>query len=277
MPELPEVETTLRGLERHLTGKKVRAVKIRCYQLRWPIPSQLKNILKDQWLQSFSRRGKYLLLHFDKGVLIIHLGMSGRLHILTEPLAHRKHDHVDIIFSSNEVLRYTDPRRFGAMLWTDTNPKLHFLLQNLGIEPLEKNFCAKWLFQRTQKSNSPIKLLIMNAKVLVGVGNIYAAEALFLARIHPMQTSKLLRLEQCDALVKAIKTILKQAIRQGGTTLKDFLNSDGKPGYFSQKLQVYGRQHQPCNICQSTLQLIQLNQRSSVFCPSCQMLTLKKT
>lgn len=251
MPELPEVETTLRGLEHYLANKIVQAVHVRCHQLRWPIPSTLKKVLKEQQLQSVSRRGKYLLLHFEIGTLIIHLGMSGSLRILTSSVLPQKHDHVDIVFSTNEILRYTDPRRFGAILWTSKNPEQHSLLKNLGIEPLEKIFSAQWLFQRTQKSNSPIKLLIMNAKIVVGVGNIYAAEALFSAKIHPMQSSKLLTLKQCDALVKAIKIILKRAIKQGGTTLKDFKNSEEKPGYFSQQLQVYGRQQQPCLVCRS--------------------------
>lgn len=272
MPELPEVETTLRGLERHLAVKVVRSVKIRYHQLRWPIPSQLKTVLKNQSLQAFSRRGKYLLLHFEHGTLIIHLGMSGRLRILTQAIAAQKHDHVDIIFSSGEILRYTDPRRFGAILWTDADANQHPLLKDLGIEPLEKTFSAKWLFQSIQKSNTPIKSFIMNAKIVVGIGNIYAAEALFLAKIHPLQPSKSLALEQCDCLVKAIKIILKQAIQRGGTTLKDFMNSEGKPGYFSQQLKVYARQQQPCVACQSLIQLIKLGQRSSAFCPSCQVL-----
>jgi formamidopyrimidine-DNA glycosylase len=270
MPELPEVETTLRGLDSHLQEKTVQDAVIRCEQLRWPIPSSLKKILVGQTLQFLSRRGKYLLLHFDTGTLIIHLGMSGSLTVLTTALPARKHDHVDIVFSSTLIMRYTDPRRFGAILWTEKDPQHHFLLKSLGVEPLEQTFSAEMLYKITQKRNMAIKSLIMNAHVVVGVGNIYATEALFLARIHPANSAKALTFEQCERLVNAIKQILTQAIQQGGTTLKDFVNSEGKPGYFSQQLNVYGREKLPCIICQTTLQSLRLNQRSSTFCPCCQ-------
>ncbi len=272
MPELPEVETTLRGLKRYLAGKTVQAVDIRCPQLRWPIPLTLITSLTAQTLNLFSRRGKYLLLHFDHGTLIIHLGMSGRVCILTESQPPNRHDHVDITFAENYILRYTDPRRFGAILWTEDNLQEHFLLKHLGIEPLDELFTGQWLFERTRKSQSAIKLFIMNANIIVGVGNIYAAEALFLSRIHPMQIAKSLTLEQCYALANAIKQVLKQAILRGGTTLKDFKNSEGKPGYFSQQLQVYGRQRLPCVVCNSEIQLIRLANRSTTFCPRCQLL-----
>lgn len=276
MPELPEVETTLRGLTEHLKGKKVQNVIVRCDKLRWPIPVSLKELLAKQQLQTLCRRGKYLLLQFDLGTLIIHLGMSGSLKILTIAAPAKKHDHMDIVFSPTLILRYTDPRRFGAILWTCDEPQQHFLLKLLGVEPLEKTFSAKFLFQIAQKRNIAIKLLIMNSHLIVGVGNIYATEALFLAGIHPACPAKLLTLEQCGALVNAIKKILKQAIQKGGTTLKDFVNSEGKPGYFSQQLNMYGRQEKPCVVCQTTLQSIRLGQRSSTFCPHCQPLISEK-
>ncbi len=272
MPELPEVETTLRGLKSHLEEKTVQDVIIRCNKLRWQIPSSLKTILVGQPLHALSRRGKYLLLQFKSGTLIIHLGMSGSLKILTTFLPAQKHDHVDIIFSSTLILRYTDPRRFGAILWTLDNPEHHILLKFLGVEPLEKEFSANLLFEVAQKRNTAIKLLIMNPRVIVGVGNIYATEALFLAKIHPAVPAKLLTLQQCEALVNAIKKVLKRAIQQGGTTLRDFVNSEGKPGYFSQKLNMYGRQQKTCVICQTIIQSIRLGQRSSSFCPQCQQL-----
>ncbi len=270
MPELPEVETTLRGLKPHLENQTVRDVILRCDKLRWPISKNLKAILHKKSIQSFSRRGKYLLFHFKHGTLIIHLGMSGKLQIFTAAPAVKKHDHVDIIFADKKLLRYTDPRRFGAILWTQNPPHQHPLLCHLGVEPLEKNFTAKYLFDYTQKRNLAIKLLIMNANIVVGVGNIYATEALFMAGIHPATPAKLLTLQHCQTLVRTIKKILKQAIQQGGTTLKDFMNSDGKPGYFSQELQVYGRQSQPCFVCETIVQSMQLGKRSSAFCPTCQ-------
>lgn len=269
MPELPEVETTLRGLQSHLEEKTVQDVVIRCEKLRWPVPA-LKAILVEQKLQILSRRGKYLLLQFEGGTLIIHLGMSGSLKILTSSVPAKKHDHVDIVFSSHLTLRYTDPRRFGVILWTLDNPQNHVLLKSLGVEPLEKAFTANFLFQIAQKRNIAIKSLIMNSHIIVGIGNIYATESLFLAKIHPACPTKLLTLQQCEALVKAIKKVLKRAIQQGGTTLKDFVNSEGKPGYFAQQLNVYGRQQQHCIVCQTTIESIRLGQRSSAFCPYCQ-------
>lgn len=269
MPELPEVETTLRGIKPYLKDKTVEDVVIRCDKLRWSVPA-LKTTLVGQRLQTLSRRGKYLLLQFEAGTLIIHLGMSGSLKILTSSTLAQKHEHVDIVFSSTFTLRYRDPRRFGVILWTSDNPQNHVLLKSLGVEPLDKAFTAEFLFQVAHKRNTTIKSLIMNSHIIVGVGNIYATESLFFAGIHPACPAKLLTLQQCEALVTAIKKILKRAIQQGGTTLKDFVNSEGKPGYFSQQLNVYGRQQQPCYVCQTTIESIQLGQRSSAFCPYCQ-------
>lgn len=272
MPELPEVETVVRGLQPHLTRKIIQNVIVRCEQLRWPIPSNLKRVLKQQRINCISRRGKYLLMHFDSGTLIIHLGMSGKLCLLTEPQSLKAHDHVDIIFSDQLILRYTDPRRFGAILWTTEPPLQHFLLEKLGPEPLESGFTAEYLYQTTRARRAAIKMVIMNHHIVVGVGNIYATEVLFLASIHPATPANQIALEQCQLLVKLIKQVLKNAIKKGGTTLKDFVNSAGRPGYFSQQLKMYGQEGKPCVNCSSIVRSMLLGQRSSAFCPSCQKL-----
>ncbi len=270
MPELPEVETVLRGLKTVLMQQQVSDVVVRCDKLRWPITANLKSILMRQQVLALARRGKYLLIHLTKGTLIIHLGMSGRLCVLTNALPLKPHDHVDVVFSDQLLLRYNDPRRFGAILWTDEDPYQHVLLKKLGPEPFDSAFTAKYLFETTSSTRVAIKALIMNHHMVVGVGNIYAAEVLFLSGIHPATLANQISLEQCRLLVKFIKQVLKKAIEQGGTTLKDFVNSQGKPGYFSQKLKVYGREGLPCVSCQSLVQSITLGQRTSAFCPVCQ-------
>ena len=270
MPELPEVETILRGLIPQLEGATIQDVIIRHPQLRWPIPTELKALLSQQKILSLSRRGKYLLIHVSTGTLIIHLGMSGSLRLLTLDVPLTRHDHVDIILSPHQRLRYNDPRRFGAILWTEENPLNHPLLKSMGIEPLDMNFTGQYLKQKALNRHAAIKPFIMNSKIVTGIGNIYAAEALFLAKIHPTMPAGLLTQQQCDQLVEAIKQILKSAISQGGTTLKDFVNSEGKPGYFAQKLHVYGRANLPCSTCGAPLRSIQLGQRSTVFCEHCQ-------
>jgi len=272
MPELPEVETVMRGLVPHLEGAIIDDVIIRCPQLRWPIPRDLKNSLSTQKIIKISRRGKYLLIHVTTGTLIIHLGMSGSLRVLTQMTPPKPHDHMDLVFSNHMLLRYNDPRRFGAILWTEEDPLQHALLKTMGIEPLDADFTGQYLKLLALKRHTPIKSFIMNSKVVVGIGNIYAAEALFLAGIHPLTPTNLLSTQQCDQLVKSIKTILNDAISEGGTTLKDFVNSEGKPGYFSQKLNVYGRAGLPCMVCHSPLQSMKLGQRSTVFCETCQPL-----
>lgn len=269
MPELPEVETTIRSLQPHLEQATIQDVMIRQHQLRWAIPKNLRQQLIQQQVILISRRGKYLLFQCSSGTLIIHLGMSGSLRLLPQPSAPRKHDHVDIIFNQG-CLRYTDPRRFGAILWTSANPMQHVLLSKLGVEPLTTAFTADYLYQQTRKRHTAIKVLLMNHHVVVGIGNIYASEALFLSRIHPAMPAHQLTHEQADVLVKQCKRILKKAITRGGTTLRDFSHSDGQPGYFSQQLHVYGRQGLPCSLCQETLQAVVLAQRNSVFCPRCQ-------
>lgn len=270
MPELPEVETTLRGLQPHVEGQKIQQIIIRHPTLRWPIPLNIKQTLKDQVVKQISRRGKYLLFETGKGTLILHLGMSGSLRVLTQKIPAKKHDHIDIIFFNNITIRLTDPRRFGACLFTNKDPREHALLKNLGPEPLDKLFHGKYLYQSSLKRKVAIKAFIMDSKVVVGVGNIYATEALFAARIHPLQAAGQMTLEQSNKLVKEIKKILRAAIQAGGTTLKDFLKSDGKPGYFKFHLKAYGRAGLPCVRCKAILEEIRLGQRSSVFCSKCQ-------
>ncbi len=270
MPELPEVETTCRGIRPHLLGQEICQAIIRQGQLRWPIPAHLKRTLIGQTITDISRRGKYLLFELPKGWLICHLGMSGSLRLLKRKLAAKKHDHVDIICKNGTILRYHDPRRFGCLLWTDTSPEQHPLLARLGPEPLERGFNATYLHQRAKKSQQAIKAFIMNAQIVVGVGNIYASEALFIAGIHPQRCAARISRERYQLLTQAIKQVLQRAIRAGGTTLKDFHAADGKPGYFHQQLHVYGREQQPCHNCQQPLKLTRIGQRSSVYCSSCQ-------
>ncbi len=272
MPELPEIETIMRGLAPHLENTIIQDVIVRYPQLRWPIPPNLNRSLNGKQIIGLSRRGKYLLIHVTAGALITHLGMSGSLRILNQATSPTSHDHMDIILSNHTILRYNDPRRFGAILWTEENPLHHPLLKSMGVEPLDAHFTGQYLKQLTLKRRTPIKSFIMNSKIIAGIGNIYAAEALFLAKIHPTTQAYLLTEQQCNQLVASIKKILEFAISKGGTTLKDFVNSEGKPGYFSQQLNVYGRAGKPCMVCHSPLQLMQLGQRSTVFCKQCQPL-----
>lgn len=269
MPELPEVETVKNGIQPHLINQAIQSVTIRNKQLRWPIPDHLSNTLDGQTLNNIRRRSKYLLLDFNHGSVIIHLGMSGKLTIVNQKNTPKKHDHVDIVFDNGSILRYNDPRRFGAILWS-TAPEQHPRLANLGPEPLSRQFTAQHLYKHCQGKSAAIKTIIMNAKLVVGVGNIYANEALFRSHIRPITAAKTLNLAQAQQLVKTIKSTLRQAIKAGGTTLKDFTQADGNPGYFQQKLWVYGRDGEPCQNCQTTIQRITQNQRSSFFCPTCQ-------
>lgn len=271
MPELPEVETIRAGLKPMLENKLIQKIEIRNPKLRWPIPANLNEMSIQQRILTLERRGKYLLLNLEKGSLIIHLGMSGSLKLLKQYQPPGRHDHLDFYFENHLVLRYTDPRRFGAILWTEANPFQHSLLKSLGIEPLDKTFHAEYLLNQAQKRRIAIKTLLMHAKIVVGIGNIYATEALFLARIHPATIASSLTENQSQRLVETIKEVLLSAIKRGGTTLKDFVNSDGRPGYFSQQLNVYGRKGLPCLNCQTILEVMVLNQRTTVFCPCCQI------
>lgn len=270
MPELPEVETTLRGIQSSIQDQIIQKFLIRRPNLRWPIPKKDLHQLVGFAIARISRRGKYLLLSTNRGHVLIHLGMSGRLRILDKFIEADKHDHVDIIFNNGALLRFTDARRFGALLFIQDDPKQHVLLKNLGVEPLSRQFSALYLKQQLANKQLPIKSAIMDQHIVVGVGNIYATEALFKSGINPLRAAKTISLCELKLLVKAIKAILRLAIKQGGSTLKDFLNSDGKPGYFTQQLNVYGRAGLPCVKCQSPLQLIRIGQRSSVYCQQCQ-------
>lgn len=270
MPELPEVETTLRGIQPSIQGQIIQKLLIRRPNLRWPIPKKDLQQLVALKITGVVRRGKYLLLSTAKGHMLIHLGMSGRLRILDKFIAADKHDHVDILFKNGSLLRFTDPRRFGALLYTEDDPKHHSLLKNLGVEPLSRQFSALYLKQQLANKKLPIKSAIMDQRIVVGVGNIYATEALFKARISPLRPAKALLLKDLKQLVNAIKAILRLAITKGGSSLKDYLNSEGKLGYFTHQLNVYGRAGLPCLRCQATLQLIRIGQRSSVYCQQCQ-------
>lgn len=271
MPELPEVETTRRGIEPHIINQAVDKIIIRAPKLRWPIPKSIAKDLPGQKVQSIERRAKYLLINFANGTLIMHLGMSGRIQTLTNVTAPQKHDHVDIYFSNGRCLRYTDPRRFGAILWTTETATDHKLLRDLGPEPFAKEFSAKYMQQLAHNKTVAIKKFIMDSKIVVGVGNIYASEALFAAKLHPLRSVKTITQAEWQDLVKHIQRILKLAIKQGGTTLKDFLDTSGKPGYFSQKLQAYGRAKEKCLRCNDLIESQMIAQRNTFFCNSCQI------
>lgn len=270
MPELPEVETTRRGIIAQTEGSQVKQIQIRHHQLRWPVPKELEQHLPNQVILSVTRRAKYLLLATQKGTLIIHLGMSGNLRLLPAQTPAQKHDHIDLIFTHGWLLRYHDPRRFGAWLWTDQPIEHHPLIKPLAPEPLSDAFNLDWLAPKLKNRRSPIKTLIMNNHLVVGVGNIYANEALFLAGIHPKTLGNQLTEKQLAQLIQQIKQVLSRAIEQGGTTLKDFLTPDGKPGYFEQALAVYGREGAPCLVCQTPIEKIVIGQRATFFCPNCQ-------
>lgn len=270
MPELPEVETTRRGILPHLTNKTLTAVDIRQPKLRYPIEvNEIMHLIGEPVI-AINRRAKYLLLHFAQQTLIIHLGMSGSLRLVSPEAEWRKHDHWQLTFGT-QALRYHDPRRFGFLLLTHS-PHTHPLIAKLGVEPLSDDFSAAYLASLCRKRATPIKTLLMNQQVIVGIGNIYACEALFQAKTHPLQAAKTLQPEQIQALHKAIVEQLTRAIRQGGSTLRDFVNPDGNPGYFAQTLAVYGREGLTCPRCHSTIENLKIAGRSSFYCPTCQPL-----
>jgi formamidopyrimidine-DNA glycosylase len=270
MPELPEVETTRRGIEPHIIGLSVKAVAVRQPKLRWPVTEGLEATLVKQQVISVKRRGKYLLLGFDKGHLLIHLGMSGNLRVLQSPIDPGKHDHVDLLFGGGACLRFTDPRRFGAVLWIEGPVEQHTLLAKLGPEPLSAEFSGRHLFDTSRKRQMPIKTFIMDQAIVVGVGNIYANEALYSAGIRPDRKAGSVSLKSYLKLADAITETLKQAIAQGGSSIRDFLGNDGKPGYFQQSLQVYGRSGFPCYNCKRNLEETRIGQRQTVYCINCQ-------
>lgn len=269
MPELPEVETTRRGIEPWLQHHAITDIRIHQSQLRWPIPESVDK-LKGERINSVTRRGKYILINTAPGTAIFHLGMSGSLRISTNEEALRKHDHVEMILSNHASMRFHDPRRFGCLLWQNADDATHPLLAKLGPEPLSTSFDTAHLINATRKRKAPIKNFIMNSEVVVGVGNIYASEALFMAGIRPGRAAGRLTHRECELLITCIKEVLAQSIEQGGTTLRDFINSDGEPGYFQQTLRVYGRAGEACKQCKTTIKQTTLGQRSSFYCPVCQ-------
>ena len=270
MPELPEVETTCRGIAPHIEGQTVKQVIIRQPQLRWPVPEALDRILTGLSIQSVSRRAKYLLLTTSAGTMLVHLGMSGSLRIISNGQNAGKHDHIDFIFNDGTVLRFNDPRRFGAVLWTSAPVAEHQLLKDLGPEPLLPDFNGELLYSLSRNRKVPVKSFIMDSHIVVGVGNIYANEALFMAGIRPSRQAGKISLARYQKLVECIRVVLQHSIDQGGTTLRDFVNEAGKPGYFKQQLRVYGRKGLPCVQCQQPLTEIRLANRSTVFCSDCQ-------
>lgn len=270
MPELPEVETTRRGIAPHITGQQVSKVIVRNPRLRWRVPATLAKQLPGHTISSVERRAKYLLLKTGTGTVIIHLGMSGSLRITDATAPPADYEHVEFVFANGKSLRLRDPRRFGAVLWTRTDALKHKLLQKTGPEPLGKDMDAGYLFDRSRTRRCSVKEFIMNSQVVAGVGNIYACEALFVAGIHPRRAAGNISLSRYQRLAKAIKQVLKAAIKQGGTSLRDFTASDGKPGYFKQQLKVYGREANSCDECGSMIKRITQGQRSSFYCPRCQ-------
>jgi formamidopyrimidine-DNA glycosylase len=269
MPELPEVETTRRGVAPLVQGKRILELTVREGRLRWPVPVDLSQYLRGEIVHSVERRAKYLLFNTNKGTLLVHLGMSGSLRIIADGSAPQKHDHIDILLQGGKILRYRDPRRFGCFLWQKPGEE-HKLLSHLGPEPLSESFDLRHLFRLSRGRKGPVKNFIMDQKVVVGVGNIYANEALFGAGIRPDRSSGRISEARYQHLTNQIKQVLTSAIEQGGTTLKDFTNTEGKPGYFAQKLQVYGREGKPCPHCDRPLRGMQLGQRASVYCVACQ-------
>ncbi|MGX2956759.1 bifunctional DNA-formamidopyrimidine glycosylase/DNA-(apurinic or apyrimidinic site) lyase [Ursidibacter arcticus] len=272
MPELPEVETSVRGVSPYLVGKTIEQIIIRQKQLRWLVSDELNQMAGAKILAIY-RRAKYLIIQTNQGDILIHLGMSGSLGILTKHTEKElgKHDHIDLVTTDGTILRYNDPRKFGAWLWVE-NAENAELLAKLGPEPLSEQFTGSYLYQQSRNKTVAVKNFIMNNAVVVGVGNIYACESLFQAGIHPNLATQNLSLKQCERLVTVIKSVLSKAILQGGTTLKDFIQPDGKPGYFAQVLQVYGRKGQECNDCGSLIEAQIIGQRNSFYCPKCQRL-----
>jgi formamidopyrimidine-DNA glycosylase len=269
VPELPEVETTRRGIAGPLAGRRITALTLRRPDLRWPIPETALRRMLGQPVLGVRRRAKYLLLDTEPGSALLHLGMSGCLRVLPGETAVGPHDHVDLGLDDGRVLRFTDPRRFGCLLWQPAG-ETHELLAGLGPAPLEAEFNGAPLFRRSRGLRASVKTFLMDQSVVVGVGNIYAAESLFAAGIDPRRAAGRVALERYERLAAAVKRILAYAIERGGTTLRDFLNPDGAPGYFEQELLVYGREGQPCKTCGTPLRGMKLGQRATAFCPRCQ-------
>jgi formamidopyrimidine-DNA glycosylase len=269
MPELPEVETTVRGIAPHLVGRRVVELVVRQPRLRWPIPQALRRALPGQKIENVERRAKYILAHTSAGSAVLHLGMSGSLRVLRADAAPGPHDHVDWRLSSGRILRFTDPRRFGCQLWQKSG-SVHPLLADLGPEPLGGDFDGDYLWRASRGRNAPVKTFLMDQHVVVGVGNIYAAEALFAAGIHPNRAAGSVSRARYARLTDEVRRILDYAIARGGTTLRDFVRPDGEPGYFEQELFVYGRAGEPCKVCRAPVRAVVLGQRSTFYCAKCQ-------
>ncbi|MEW6332248.1 MAG: bifunctional DNA-formamidopyrimidine glycosylase/DNA-(apurinic or apyrimidinic site) lyase [Pseudomonadota bacterium] len=270
MPELPEVETTRRGIEPYVTGRRVLRVVVREPRLRWRVTPKLVREFSGQTVRSVTRRGKYLLLATAAGTAILHLGMSGNLRVVPATQAADPHDHVDIVLDSGDCLRLRDPRRFGCLLWTRDDPQKHKLLRDLGPEPLSADFSGDTLFEKSRGRKRAIRDFLLDSQVLAGIGNIYANEALFAAGLRPTRAAGRINREQYARLAAAIRATLNRALKAGGTTLRDFRNGRGEPGYFQLSLNVYGREGEPCRVCSTVIKGRRLGQRSAFFCPKCQ-------
>ena len=269
VPELPEVEVTRRGIEPRIKGRRLTRTVLRAPALRYPLPPRLAGRIEGQTLQAVERRGKYLLLDFGTGRLLLHLGMSGSLRLVPAAQPPEKHDHVDLVFGTT-ALRLRDPRRFGALLWLEGDPQEHPLLAHLGMEPLSRQFTAPWLEARLHGRKASIKQALMDAHLVVGIGNIYASESLFLAGIDPRRPAGRVSRGKLDLLVPAIRKILRAAIAAGGSSLRDFTHSDGEPGSFQTRHRVYGRAGLACVVCKTPIKAMRQGQRSTYFCPRCQ-------
>jgi len=271
MPELPEVETTCTGIRPFLLNQTIAQLIVRQHKLKQPVPADIVEKTRGKTITQVSRRAKYILLHLSEGCLLIHLGMSGHLRINSHTQA-QKHDHIDLCLENNTVLRYHDPRRFGLWTYHENSPvQSHPLLVNLGPEPLSDAFHANYFYKKAMRRTKAIKSFIMDHHIIVGVGNIYATESLFLTNIHPLTPANRLSKRQCDLLCKTIKQVLRQAIAAGGTTLRDFYSANGTPGYFAITLNVYGKQGQACPQCATVIETITIGARRSTYCPCCQI------
>jgi formamidopyrimidine-DNA glycosylase len=270
LPELPEVETTRRGLVPHVRKRRIAALTVYEPRLRWPVARNLSKKVAGQRIERVGRRAKYLLLGLESGTLLLHLGMSGNLRAVPTDTPRLKHDHFDLVLDSGLTVRFNDPRRFGSLLYTEGEPGAHPLLARLGPEPFTAAFNAEYLFRITRRRRVAIKQLLMNSQLVVGVGNIYASEALFRARIRPQRQARTLSRADTARLVRGVRAVLNQAIRAGGTTLRDYLGADGAPGYFRQRLYVYERRGKPCRSCGTPVRALTQGQRSTYYCPSCQ-------
>ncbi|MGB5834782.1 MAG: bifunctional DNA-formamidopyrimidine glycosylase/DNA-(apurinic or apyrimidinic site) lyase [Thiohalocapsa sp.] len=270
MPELPEVETSLRGIAPHLRGRRILHLLARERRLRWPVPPSLDKAVAGQRIIGLRRRAKYLLLELELGALMLHLGMSGSLRVLPAESPPGRHDHIDLVLTDGRCLRFRDPRRFGSLHWVSPPTDTHPLLRDLGPEPLSDAFHGAYLHRRSRGRRSAVKGFIMDSHIVVGVGNIYASESLFLAGIHPHRPAGRIGAGRYSRLADSIKRVLSAAIAQGGTSLRDFVQEDGNPGYFAQRLRVYGRAGEPCAGCGGAVRQQRIGQRSSFYCPRCQ-------